>query len=165
MSILSDIAEDDADLEMTPMIDVTFLLLIFFMCTIKFKTLEGKLTAYLPKDVGTSTKQADPVEKVEIRIDVIQPGGRLNPEGTGPWSGEGRFIFDKSRVVQYRVGPKRSTDLDEIHAQLKKLYAADPERGATIDARKGVVYEDVVRVLDRALEVNFKEITFVASFE
>ncbi|MDF1837417.1 MAG: biopolymer transporter ExbD, partial [Planctomycetota bacterium] len=39
-------------MDMTPMIDVTFLLLIFFMCTLKFKVLEGKLTAYLPKDVG-----------------------------------------------------------------------------------------------------------------
>ncbi len=49
-------------LEMTPMIDVTFQLLIFFMCTIKFKVLEGKLAAYLPKDVGVNTSPAEPIE-------------------------------------------------------------------------------------------------------
>ncbi|MEL6716433.1 MAG: biopolymer transporter ExbD, partial [Planctomycetota bacterium] len=47
--ILAKIADEKHELEMTPMIDVTFLLLIFFMCTLKFKVLEGKLGAYLPK--------------------------------------------------------------------------------------------------------------------
>ena len=32
MSILSDIATDECKMEMTPMIDVVFLLLIFFVC-------------------------------------------------------------------------------------------------------------------------------------
>jgi len=36
---IKEINEEEHELEMTPMIDVTFLLLIFFMCTLKFKTL------------------------------------------------------------------------------------------------------------------------------
>ena len=36
------------------MIDVVFLLLIFFICTMKFKVLEGKLATVLPKDVGVN---------------------------------------------------------------------------------------------------------------
>ena len=60
MSKLMDIASEEIKMEMTPMIDVTFLLLIFFLCTIKFKLLEGKLAAYLPKDVGVNSSQADP---------------------------------------------------------------------------------------------------------
>ena len=62
MSILSDIAEEEYKMEMTPMIDVTFLLLIFFLLTIKFKVLEGKLAAYLPKDVGVNSSPAEPKE-------------------------------------------------------------------------------------------------------
>ena len=34
---------EPVETDMTPMIDVTFQLIIFFICTIKFKTLEGKL--------------------------------------------------------------------------------------------------------------------------
>ena len=49
------VVHDEIKMDMTPMIDVVFQLMIFFMCTIKFKTLEGKLTAYLPKDVGVNT--------------------------------------------------------------------------------------------------------------
>ena len=167
MSKLSEIAQEESKLEMTPMIDVTFLLLIFFMCTLKFKTLEGKLSAYLPKDVGMSTSQAEPKEKVEIKLKVLKAGGRLNPEGTGPWdpsSGE-RFVFDNTRVIQLSVGPKKTTNIDEIARQLKLLHSADPERGCTIDAQKGVVYGDVVGVLDAALAADFTDITFVASFE
>ena len=38
--------------DMTPMIDVVFQLLIFFMLTMQFKEIEGKLLSQLPKDKG-----------------------------------------------------------------------------------------------------------------
>ncbi|MCH7890992.1 MAG: biopolymer transporter ExbD [Gemmatimonadetes bacterium] len=68
----------EAEIDLTPMIDVVFLLLIFFMCTLKFKTLEGKLAAYLPKDVGVNTSEAEPKEKVEIRLTVKLPGTKMS---------------------------------------------------------------------------------------
>lgn len=37
---------------MTPMIDVVFQLLIFFLCTLQFPELEGKLVNFLPKHIG-----------------------------------------------------------------------------------------------------------------
>ena len=58
------------DLEMTPMIDIIFQLIIFFMCSIHFKSLEGKLYSYLPKDKGmSSTTVTDPIlEEVRIKL-------------------------------------------------------------------------------------------------
>ncbi len=165
MSILQDIASKEEKMEMTPMIDVTFLLLIFFMCTIKFKTLEGKLSAYLPKDVGTNTTEAEPKEKVEIKLTVLQEGNKLDPLEGGPWTGQGRFEFDRTRVVQYQVGPRKTTNLPELAERLKALHLADEERGSTIDARKGIVYGDVVGVLDAVIGAEFDDITFVGSFE
>ena len=41
--------QEEVKLQITPLIDVTFLLLIFFMCAMKFKTLEKKLPFFLPK--------------------------------------------------------------------------------------------------------------------
>jgi len=40
------------DLNMTPMIDVVFQLLIFFMLSMKFVQAEGSLLSQLPKDKG-----------------------------------------------------------------------------------------------------------------
>ena len=39
----------DTKIDMTPMIDVTFLIIVFFLCTLRFKSLEGRLGANLPR--------------------------------------------------------------------------------------------------------------------
>ena len=174
MSQLKRIAEEDCDMEMTPMIDVTFLLLIFFICTLKFKTLESKLSAYLPKDVGVNQSDAEPIEKVEITLRVKREGIKMLPkldhstptEHWDPVTHENkRYVYDASRVIEYAIGPRKTQDIDELQKRLGELIKADLERPATIDARKGIVYADVVRVLDCAMNVDFKEVTFVGSYE
>jgi biopolymer transport protein ExbD len=168
MSILKDINDEEHKLDMTPMIDVTFLLLIFFMCTLKFKTLEGKLAAYLPKDVGVNQSDAEPIEKVEILLKVIVEGRKMHPfDITKPWNEvKGtRFLYDDSRVVEFSIGPRTTRKLNVLQERLHQLHRADKERPATIDARKGIVYEDVVRVLDAAMNAEFAEVTFIGSYE
>ena len=165
MSALSDIAEEEIEMEMTPMIDVTFLLLIFFLCTIKFKVLEGKLAAYLPKDVGVNSTQAEPKEKVEIVIRVLNEGQRVYAENPGkgePWQGEPdrRFEF-VGRRLQYSVGPRKTEDLGKLEKWLEDLYRKDPESPSTIDCRPKTVYGDMVPVLDATVAAGFTEITFI----
>lgn len=163
---LAEIAQTQFNLEMTPMIDVTFLLMIFFMCTLKFKTLEGKLAAYLPKDVGVNTTEAEPIEKVEIVLRVKQEGTKLDPRGMAPWSGKpgSRFSYGTDRVIEYQIGPSSTTDLSKLQDRLKVIHQNDDKRPATIDARKGTVYADVVKVLDAALIAGFAEVTFVGAY-
>ena len=165
MSMLQEIAEEEFNMEMTPMIDVTFLLLIFFLCTIKFKTLEGKLSAYLPKDVGVNQSQAEPKEKVEIKVKVVKEGSRRDPVDTSkPWSGEGRYEYI-GREQAYYVGPRQARDLDDLLERLQTLYRSDPERPTTIAPFPGTVYGDIVPVLDRTIEAGFQDITFVGEMK
>lgn len=121
---MKDPRDQDSKLEMTPMIDVTFLLLIFFMCTLKFKTLEGKLAAYLPKDVGGSAIDAIPKEDIAIRLRVLREGQKLDARGE-LHAGSGRWTFDDSREIEYRVGPWKTTRLDELEGRLTELHALD----------------------------------------
>lgn len=186
MSQLKRISEEESEMEMTPMIDVTFLLLIFFMCTIKFKTLEGKLSAFLPKDVGVNTSDAEPKEKTEILVKVIQEGTKLDPRSVAklestdpdrvaPWNGqEGtRFVYADDRILQYKIGSRSTQNLDELQERLTQMFkdakrastGDDDDPAATIDPRKGTVYEDVVQVLDCAIIAGFQDITFVGSYE
>ena len=159
----------DADMEMTPMIDVTFLLLIFFMCTIKFKTLEGKLSAYLPKDRGNNPDPADPVEAVEIKMTVVNQGTKYNatPSGEpgGPWDGTSRFVFGPDRKISFQIGPEPLPDVAAVGRSLVQKFQADPEAPVTIDPRKGIIYEDVVHVLDKAIQAGFTDISFAGSYE
>ena len=180
MSQLAEIANEEHKLDMTPMIDVTFLLLIFFMCTLKFKTLEGKLAAYLPKDVGVNQSEAEPIEKVEILVQVIEEGTRYMPLKADlvPWDGESkRWVYGSDRRIRYTVGPMKTFDLVELGKRIDSMKwipgkprnekNPDPKslRPATIDPRKGITYSDVAKVLDVALSEGFREITFVGSYE
>jgi biopolymer transport protein ExbD len=172
MSQLADIAKEEAELEMTPMIDVTFLLLIFFMCTLKFKSLEGKLAAYLPKDVGVNSMDSEPIEKVEVSARVLNAGTKIEPrkDKSVPavkWDAEpgSRYEYDTDRIIEYAIGPRKTRSIDEVRSTLIKLHKNDPERPATIDARPGTVYADVVFLLDATMDADFSEVTFVGSYE
>lgn len=151
--------------DMTPMIDVVFQLLIFFMLTIEFKMLEGKLAAYLPKDVGVNTSQAEPKEKVEIVLRVAAEGTKLDPLKDVPWSGEGPFRYGDDRKIDISIGPRTTRDLDEVKRRLKDLKQQDPERPATLDPHPGTVYEDVIKVLDVVLQADYTDVTFIGARE
>ncbi len=169
-----EIMDEKCELQMTPMIDVTFLLLIFFMCTLKFKVLEGKLGAYLPKDVGVNPQDAEPKEKVDIRLDVVTVGNKMRydnesrravPYTQADADNDLRFFYDDSRVVRYTVGPKRFTDLAEVTKALQSILAREPDKEATIDPRTGVTNKDVVEALDAVMFAGYKNVTFKGSFE
>ena len=64
--------ETSMELQMAPMIDVIFQLIIFFMCSIHFKSLEGKLYSYLPKEKGMGvTTMTDVTILPDVRIRLI----------------------------------------------------------------------------------------------
>ena len=170
MSNIKELAGEELTMEMTPMIDVTFLLLIFFMCTLKFKTLEGKLSAYLPKSVGLNIDPSLPLEAVAIAVRPLQRGTKRYPPQDGqPYgpiyndpSGRKRFVWGPDRVLEYSIGSIKTTDLLEAGAQLARIYQdRDGETPATIDARPGTSYGDVVPLLDAATAAGFREITIV----
>ncbi len=152
---------DEMKGDMTPMIDVVFQLLIFFMLTIKFKVLEGKLSAYLPKDVGVNQSDAVPKEKVEIVLKIEREGTKMAPDGKEKWSGDGPYKFGEDRVIRYSVGPKASNKLEDIIVRVKELYRVDPEGSVTIDPLPGSVYEDVIKVLDEVVQVGYLNISFI----
>lgn len=77
------------ELNLASMLDVTFLLLIFFVLTAKFIIGEGILPADLPQGQGEGVSEAEPPDQIDIVLqslggeDVrVQFGGALQSEGT-----------------------------------------------------------------------------------
>ena len=65
-----------ASLRMTPLIDVIFLLLIFFIMTIRFQKPDGVLENRLPEKGGFGvTEQQKDWEVVRLRIKLVIKGG------------------------------------------------------------------------------------------
>ncbi|MCP4093936.1 MAG: hypothetical protein GY747_10855 [Planctomycetes bacterium] len=162
--------------DMTPMIDVTFLLLIFFIVTLKFKVLEGRLDAALPKDRGTSTSEAEEIEKIDIMLFVADPGelkDDLNPKTgkpTGLQSYEGRRIrieIGAKKWYYEPFDPERNTEdpLPDLARFLEDDAYDKTETPVSIDARKGIVYGDVVVVLDVIVRAKFEKVSFAGTFE
>ncbi|MCA8974801.1 MAG: biopolymer transporter ExbD [Planctomycetes bacterium] len=152
--------------DMTPMIDVVFLMIIFFLC-IEFKTLEAKLPAFLPLDKGGSPALVTPVEQLSVRVDCIADGVRRF-DGPG---GKNRYRLDGHRV-QWQVGPRTVTSLDELRHELARVatlpssLVPDPRTGegnlmgCVVEPESGVCYADVAATADAAHASGFCDITF-----
>ncbi len=165
-------ATEKIKIEMTPMIDVTFLLLIFFLCSIKFKILEGKLQTYLPKDVGVNTTpQQKILEKVDIRIVRKQTHQVLDltvRDNYDKWWNNSNGGWKIDQVELYLQG-ERIRSLDDLATRLKKLRKDIPppedpdeedELKMNLEPMNGCIYEDIVKVVDIALDAKFRSITF-----
>ncbi len=154
--------------DMTPMIDVTFLLLIFFIVTLKFKVLEGRLDAALPKDRGTSTSEAPEVDKLDILLMVADPGELVQDKDNKRLKVyEGRRIRVEIGAQKWYYDPFNIEDTSNpIPALTKFLKTFDKvETPVSIDARKGIVYGDVVVILDVVVREKFEKVSFAGTFE
>lgn len=131
---------EEIDIQMTPMIDVTFLLLIFFMCSIKFKLLDGKICTYLPRDRGVNaTAEMVPLENIEIDLQAA------------PRSVRGYTIY---------VNEKRVAGLRELHEQVRHYHACDPDASVTCRPGGRIRHGQVVEVVDECLRAGTMKITF-----
>ena len=168
--------EEEAKMDMTPMIDVVFLLIIFFLC-IDFKTLEAKLPAYLPKDKGSQSTEADPIEQLSLKVvrDAYgdkQPRRRdvtlINPE-----TGRENAFLVLNHKIHWLLGPERFDNLDRLIDKLE-LIAADPSKmvpdkerpgqkklmAVVIEPDSGSTYGDVATTVDAVSKSGFDEINF-----
>ena len=177
MSAIDDVQEEVKP-DMTPMIDVVFLMIIFFIC-IEFKVLESKLPAFLPKDKGSSNDIVAPKEQLSLKIHPEAPGskiwkdggdGLINPNTKRPY----RFKL-RDHQVRWEVGPKPLYRIEDVEAELQRI-AADPNSqvpdkdtggkqrmGCVIEAYPGTCYDDVTKTADACHQAGFKEINFSGS--
>jgi len=139
-----------SEMDLTPMIDVTFLLLIFFLLGTKFKEPEGKLDAYLPKDKGPPTTrkpQDSPVEELIVRVRI-----------------------DRSKDLYYQIGELTFLDIRRLESHLRQLYpigirvedGKEKPQPVTIEPEAEANYKDVIAVLDACMRIGYTEISFSA---
>lgn len=129
----------DEKADLTSMIDVTFLLLVFFLCTMKFRTFEGRHDAALPKHFGTGTEYAEPVESATIEVRVTQHG-----------------------QLGYRVGTHKFSDLGGLRSYLGTIPLETP---VTIDMRENTIHQDFMSVLDQCVDRGFDQVTIAGTHE
>lgn len=118
---------DEVSINLTPLIDVVFLLLIFFMVSTTF-TRETQLSIDLPEAEGEAKQSSD--QEIEILID--EAGGyRVNGQG---------LVDARMRTLQ---------------AAIYKISAGDTTLPMIITADAQAAHEDVVRAMDAAGQMGF----------
>ena len=141
--------DEEVALSITPLIDVTFLLLIFFMCAMKFKTLERKVAAFLPKDRGLAKTKIKLEETQKIQVEL-----KRTKEET------------QTRVklldAQIGVDDEGFRILDERISAIHRSQGNEETPGE-IHAWAWVPHEHVIRAIDAFMKAGIKDITFVGA--
>jgi biopolymer transport protein ExbD len=125
------------DSMMTPMIDVVFLLLVFFLTTASFQRLEKLLPSAVSAESesqagGTSNEPPKPSES-----DVSDCVIKINrPEGSGG--------------LQYRFNDTPIASLEELGSRLRAVIRVRPDVPIVVDPEDSITAGDALRVYDLA---------------
>jgi biopolymer transport protein ExbD len=134
------------DVKMTPMIDVVFQLLIFFVCTASFQAMEEILPTNL-RGPGLAEAQTplDPelAELEEVLVKVILQNGRPG----------------------WLVNERPCANLAELRGVLAQLARLRADLPVILDIEPDVAIGDVVNVYDLCRLAGFKQIQFAAQAE
>lgn len=125
-------------LPLTPLIDVTFLLLLYFLLTSTFHEPEQQMMAAVPRPGGK------PGVLMPIHV-------TLTPTG------------DANEGVSYQINDEKPTaELSNVRAALAEhaRVAADPELPVFIHAGSDVRWEYVIEIFNATSATGFKAVTF-----
>jgi biopolymer transport protein ExbD len=131
---------------MTPMIDVVFLLLIFFVCASIGQIRESSLPTPL---AAGSVEAVDPVESPEPLGEVWV---RLARRGAG-----------EGVVTTAEVNNQLYDDWDRLRGTLRELASVAPEIPVILDIDHGVPVGDFVDIFDTCRSAGFDNIQFATS--
>ena len=119
MLIKSQTHKLSAAIEMTPMIDIVFLLLIFFLVATTFREEEREMQVALPFASSSAPISTMPKEFI---VNVIKDGTII-------------------------VGGRRIDDA-ELRTMVRDAVAVNPEQKVTVRGDRGTAYANIIQVLD-----------------
>ena len=121
--------------ELTPLIDVVFLLLIFFMISTTFDK-QTRLEVDLPEATSEARAKDEP-ERIDITIDA-----------------RGHLYVNDSELVSH--------DLETLKRTLMKIADGRDDLPMVITGDKAAPYQAAMTVLDAAGQLGFSRLSFVA---
>jgi biopolymer transport protein ExbD len=165
---------DDTQLNMTPMIDIVFQLVTFFLLTLHFSTPEDRLESQLPRDPGLEPTFKVPKDSRNVRVKLFRRD-REDPAlaHTVVRVGNGwELALPKGPWPSDTAGAdRRQREIDAAYSRLadrlRSEWAAqgnDPEVQVEVVAPPptggAVPHGDAVRVMDTAVEVGLVRVMF-----
>jgi biopolymer transport protein ExbD len=138
------------DVKMTPMIDVIFLLLIFFVCTASFHPPEQILPTRLSLPGSIETQLPPDPDVVDLEKIVIK---LLWRNAGGVWRAE------------WQINEEDYDQLSEVREVLLGIRAIQSDLPVILDVEPDVPMDDVIDLYDLCLEVGLQRVQFAASVD
>lgn len=138
-------ADNPVGINVVPMVDVIFCLCVFFMCSMKFKAVEGKFESWLPKDRGGREVRDHSIEETRVVL---------------AWDEARRRTIRTFGKVQVHDDRQLRELLRESHAAWVRL--GKPHAPLIVDAGPRVPWRDLVAVIDLGRRESLHEVQFAA---
>ena len=168
---------DETELNMTPMIDIVFQLIIFFLLSLKFKNIDRRIDSMLPKDRGMAATPTFPEDLNTVKVKVFRRDLGKPTEHTMMKIENSKNIFLLPKAWKGRSKEEaKETDsarVKEYDNKFEQLYTAIKARlgGAKMDEVKGeivapppkggaVPHGDVMSVLNVYLRLGITDVVF-----
>jgi len=128
-------SEDEPAVNLTPLIDVVFILLIFFMVSTTFQR-ESEIKIELPEASSEPVEEKEDV--LEIVIDI-----------------EGHYFIGEQQVV--------NTELETLKIAIQKFLGEQSEMPVVIRADRSTPYEAVVRAMDATAQLGLLQMSLATN--
>ena len=131
-------------INVVPLVDIIFCLCVFFMCSFKFRQLEGKFDSWLPKDKGSEgLPSLDLIS--EVRVALL-------------WD-------ENTQTMTRKMGVRSIADDDELQRSIKEAHDAwvtkgKPDAPVTIDADARIPWSEVITVVNIIKRNGIEKIEF-----
>jgi biopolymer transport protein ExbD len=126
---------DDPEVNLTPLIDVVFILLIFFMVSTTFQK-ESEINIELPEASG------EPLEERKDQLEIIIDAN-------------GHYFIDEQQVV--------NTELVTLKKAIQKFLGEQRDLPVVIRADRTTPYEAVIRAMDATAQLGLVNMSLATS--
>ena len=134
-------SSERADVAMTPMIDVVFLLLIFFVWTASFQIVEMTLPSQLTEMVGAGANQEVKLEEEDFESVIVR-------------------IQQDNQQIQWTVNDQPTSSLADVRERLRMVAKIRSDLPVLIDPAEQIQLGFVLDVFDIARDAGFQNIQF-----
>ncbi|MFP6752801.1 MAG: biopolymer transporter ExbD [Pirellulaceae bacterium] len=134
---------ESLEIKMTPMIDVVFLLLVFFVWTASFQVVEYLLPSELSTLPGNQAALEEPPPEADFEDVVI----RIH------WTGD---------QPGWTINDQQADSLAQLHQRLQAIAQVKQDAPVILHPDEEVPLGDVINVFDLSRLTGFEKIQFVA---
>ncbi len=141
--------DNPVGINVTALVDIIFCLCLFFMCSLKFRELDGKMDSWLPENKGAKSSVQMNLPMDEIRVLISYDKDRKQIQ---------RFFVNRPVPDTAEGDSLLQKLIREQSASYRSLGKSDVP--VIVDAGGGVPWKEVVKVMNMCKAENVQKIEF-----